>query len=160
MTQHHYKATIEWTGNLGSGTSGYRDYERNHTIQAGNKPVIDCSSDPAFRGDPEKYNPEELFLASLSSCHMLWFLHLCSVEGIIITGYRDEPAGIMMEEKGGRGYFSEVILKPEVTVKEERMAEKLDSLHHKANKMCFIANSCNFEIKHEPKVNIQKPNEI
>lgn len=151
MKQHNYQARIEWTGNKGSGTSGYRDYERSHTIEVEGKPAIETSSDPSFRGDASKYNPEELFLASLSSCHMLWFLHLCSVEGIIVTDYLDEPTGIMEEESDGRGRFTSVTLNPLVTVMEERMQDKLDSIHHEANKMCFIANSCNFKIGHNTK---------
>ncbi|RNC83993.1 MAG: OsmC family peroxiredoxin [Balneola sp.] len=149
MKSHNYQATITWTGNTGSGTASYRDYERSHNIQAGGKPVIESSSDPSFRGDSSKYNPEELFLASLSSCHMLWFLHLCSVEGIIVTGYKDKASGIMTEEKGGSGKFTRVTLHPSVTVLEERMRAKLDSIHHEANKKCFIANSCNFPILHQ-----------
>ncbi len=149
MKSHNYQATITWTGNTGSGTSSYRHYERSHTIQVEGKPIIDSSSDPSFRGDRSKYNPEELFLASLSSCHMLWFLHLCSVEGIIVTGYKDEASGIMTEEKDGRGKFTSVTLHPLVTVLEERMRAKLDSIHHEANKKCFIANSCNFPILHQ-----------
>lgn len=148
MKQHNYQARIEWTGNKGSGTSGYRDYDRSHTIHINGKPVIEASSDPSFRGDPEKYNPEELFLASLSSCHMLWFLHLCSEEGVVVSAYQDEPTGIMEEEKDGRGRFTVVTLNPMVTVKEERMQKKLNSIHQQANRMCFIANSCNFEVKH------------
>ncbi len=148
MKEHNYQATIEWTGNLGQGTSGYKSYERSHSVKINGKEEIEASSDPSFRGDPSKHNPEELFLASLSSCHMLWFLHLCSVEGVVVVDYRDHATGIMLEEKDGRGRFKEVMLNPEVKVTEERMATKLDSIHHKANKMCFIANSCNFPVRH------------
>ncbi len=149
MKDHFYQVKISWKGNLGSGTSGYREYSREHEISVGTKPIIRASSDPTFRGNPELYNPEELFLSSLSSCHMLWFLHLCSVEGIIVVDYQDSAEGIMEEEKDGKGRFKEVTLCPRVTVKEERMAAKVDSIHSKANKMCFIANSCNFSIRHE-----------
>lgn len=150
MKQHKYQSKVIWTGDLGSGTSGYRDYERAHSIQVNGKEEILASSDPSFRGDPKRYNPEELFLASLSSCHMLWVLHLATVEGVIITGYEDAAEGTMEEAKDGSGKFTEVILKPVITVTEERMLTKLDSIHQKANAMCFIANSCNFEVKHEP----------
>ncbi len=139
---------IEWTGNLGEGTSSYKNYERNHSIKVAGKVEIDASSDPSFRGDPTKHNPEELFLSSLSSCHMLWFLHLCSVEGVIVTEYTDQAEGTMTEENDGSGRFTEVTLNPTVTITEERMAAKLDSIHKKANQMCFIANSCNFPVKH------------
>jgi len=150
MKNHHYKITIQWTGNLGTGTSGYRDYERSHIISAENKVVIEGSSDPAFRGDSTKYNPEEMFLSSLSSCHMLWYLHFCSEAGIIVTDYTDEATGIMGETASGSGYFTEVTLHPMVTVAEESMKEKAEQLHHKANEFCFIANSVNFPVKHVP----------
>ncbi len=149
MKSHNYQATITWTGNTGSGTSSYRNYERSHSVQVEGKPIIETSSDPSFRGDPSKYNPEELFLASLSSCHMLWFLHLCTVGGVVVTKYKDEASGTMIEEKDGSGRFTSVTLRPSVTVLEERMRAKLDSIHHEANKKCFIANSCNFPILHD-----------
>lgn len=150
MKNHHYKITIQWTGNQGTGTSGYRAYERSHTISAENKTVIEGSSDPAFRGDRTQYNPEELFLSSLSSCHMLWYLHFCSEAGIIVTDYTDEAIGIMTETASGSGHFTEVTLYPRVTVAEESMIEKAEQLHHKANQYCFIANSVNFPVKHKP----------
>lgn len=152
--EHHYKATIQWTGNKGTGTSGYRNYERSHTISVENKTIIEGSSDPAFRGDKTKYNPEEMLLASLSSCHMLWYLHFCSEEGIIVTEYVDHVTGIMAEEKNGNGYFKEVTLHPVVIVTEESMIEKANSLHHKANEFCFIANSVNFPVNHIPTASI------
>ena len=150
MKKHFYQAKITWKGNQGTGTSGYRNYSRDHEIEVGSKSIIRASSDPSFRGDRELHNPEELFLSSLSSCHMLWFLHLCSVEKVIVVEYIDEAEGIMIESSDGSGKFSEVTLRPRVTVKEERMVEKVDSIHSKANRMCFIANSCNFEVIHDP----------
>lgn len=150
--EHHYTTTIQWTGNKGTGTSNYRDYERSHTIAAGNKPVIEGSSDPAFRGDRTKHNPEDLFLSSLSSCHMLWYLHFCSEEGIIVVDYIDCAKGIMTETDNGSGHFTEIILYPTVTVTEESMIEKARQLHHKANQFCFIANSVNFPVQHMPTV--------
>ncbi|MFC3356442.1 OsmC family protein [Sphingobacterium zeae] len=148
MKNHHYTITVEWTGNQGSGTSGYREYERSHRISAENKAVIEASSDPAFRGDRLKYNPEEMLLSSLSSCHMLWYLHFCSEAGIIVTKYIDEATGIMEETANGSGRFTEATLHPKVTVAEESMVEKAEQLHHKANQYCFIGNSVNFPVKH------------
>jgi organic hydroperoxide reductase OsmC/OhrA len=148
--EHHYKTIIQWTGNKGTGTSGYRDYERSHVISTENKTVIDGSSDPAFRGDKTKHNPEDLFLSSLSACHMLWYLHFCSEAGIIVTDYTDEATGIMTETASGSGHFTEVTLHPAVTVAEASMMEKAEQLHHKANEYCFIANSVNFPVKHIP----------
>ncbi|WP_347219077.1 OsmC family protein [Chryseobacterium sp.] len=152
MKNHHYKIITQWTGNKGTGTSGYRDYERSHTISTDNKTVIEGSSDPSFRGDKTKYNPEELFLSSLSSCHMLWYLHFCSEAGVIVMDYVDEATGIMEETAHGSGHFTEVTLFPIVTVPEESMVEKAKELHHKANEFCFIANSVNFTVKHIPTV--------
>lgn len=153
--EHHYKTTIQWTGNKGTGTNGYRNYERSHTISVENKAIIEGSSDPAFRGDKTKYNPEEMLLASLSSCHMLWYLHFCSEEGIIVTDYKDHATGIMMETANGSGQFTEVTLYPEVIVTDESMIEKANNLHHKANEFCFIANSVNFPVKHNPTVSVK-----
>ncbi|WP_267404992.1 MULTISPECIES: OsmC family protein [unclassified Chryseobacterium] len=150
--EHHYKTTIEWTGNQGTGTDNYRNYERSHTISVENKPIIEGSSDPAFRGDKTKHNPEDMLLSSLSSCHMLWYLHFCSVEGVIVTAYTDNATGIMVEETNGSGHFSEVTLNPTVTVSDESMIEKAKELHYKANEFCFIAKSVNFPVKHIPVV--------
>lgn len=148
--EHHYKTTIQWTGNKGTGTSNYRNYERSHEILTDQKVKIEASSDPAFRGDKTKHNPEDLFLSSVSSCHMLWYLHFCSEVGIIVTDYIDHATGIMEEKANGSGHFTEITLNPIVTVTEESMIEKAKELHHKANEFCFIANSVNFPVKHIP----------
>jgi organic hydroperoxide reductase OsmC/OhrA len=153
--QHDYKLTVRWTGNTGTGTSNYKAYDRSHTIEIENKPDISGSSDPAFRGDKTKHNPEELFLASLSSCHLLWYLHLCAEAGVIVTDYVDNATGIMVETVDGGGHFTEVTLNPIVTVAEKSMIEKANELHKKANELCFIANSVNFPVRHEPTCKIQ-----
>src|SRR5262245_58368368 len=105
--EHHYRIAVEWTGNKGSGTSGYTHYERSHVISAEGKPSISASSDPTFRGDPASYNPEEMLVAALSSCHMLWYLHLASVSGIIVSTYVDHATGTMTETADGGGRFTE-----------------------------------------------------
>jgi organic hydroperoxide reductase OsmC/OhrA len=150
MHKHEYSATIAWTGNKGTGTSHYRAYERSHTITIANKPVIAGSSDPAFRGERKKHNPEELLVASLSACHLLSYLHVCAEEGVIVTGYSDNATGTMLETEDGGGHFTEVRLNPVVTVSEPSMVEKANKLHDKAHKRCFIANSCNFPVNHFP----------
>lgn len=147
--QHQYHSTLEWTGNEGHGTKDYQSYNRSYTLQSADKPMIEGSSDPAFRGDSSKYNPEEMFLFSLSSCHMLWYLHLCAVNGIVVISYKDDAEGTMAEESNGSGRFTEVILRPEVQITDSSKKELALRLHHKANQMCFIANSCNFEVRHE-----------
>jgi organic hydroperoxide reductase OsmC/OhrA len=152
MGEHHYKLTLNWTGNTGTGTSNYRGYERSHTISLDNKPDLLMSSDPAFRGDKTKNNPEELLLASLSSCHMLWYLHLCADAGVVVTDYVDDATGIMTETPDGGGHFTEVMLNPVVTVTENSMIEKATDLHNKAHELCFIARSVNFPVRHTPTV--------
>lgn len=148
--EHHYKATTKWTGNTGTGTDHYRNYERSHLIIIENKSDILGSSDPAFRGDKTKHNPEDLLVSSLSSCHMLWYLHLCSEAGVIVTHYEDHATGIMIENSNGAGQFSEVTLNPIVAVADQSMIDKANELHQKANELCFIANSVNFPVKHHP----------
>ena len=146
---HHYNSKICWTGNNGQGTHHYNSYKRNLVFSVHNKPGIEISADPAFLGDAEKYNPEELFLAALSSCHMLWYLHLCASNGIVVIQYEDDATGTMEEdEKGGR--FTEVILHPRVTITDSNQTAAANALHEQANAFCFIANSCNFPVKHQP----------
>ena len=147
---HNYSLTVKWTGNRGTGTSDYRSYDRNHVIQSELKADIDGSSDPAFRGDKTRYNPEDLLVASLSSCHMLTYLHLCAVGGVVVTAYVDHASGNMVETSDGGGHFIEVTLKPVVTVKDGSMIDKANELHHKAGELCFIASSVNFPVKHQP----------
>lgn len=147
--EHTYNLTVKWTGNNGRGTIDYRSYGRNHQIWAENKEEILASSDPAFRGDRTKYNPEEFLVASLSSCHMLWFLHLCADSGVIVTDYVDKPVGVMVETENGGGKFKEVTLNPTITVTDISMVDKIDGIHRKANELCFIANSVNFPVYHK-----------
>lgn len=155
MKKHNYSIKIEWTGNEGLGTLNYKAYNRNHTIiSEGKYAHIDGSSDPAFMGDKSKYNPEDLFLSSLSACHMLWYLHLCSTYKIIVVEYYDIAQGVMKEDNNGSGKFTEVTLNPIVKITDPSMINKANELHKEANKMCFIANSCNFPIKHNPKTTI------
>ena len=150
MSSHHYKTTTTWTGNRGQGTSEYKAYERSHTISMAGKPDISGSSDPVFRGDKTKHNPEDFFVSSLSTCHMLQYLHLCAVNGVVVIEYIDHATGTMEEDGKGGGHFTEVVLKPVVTVKEKRMIEKANALHDDAHKLCFIASSVNFPVRHKP----------
>lgn len=152
---HHYSLTVEWTGNMGEGTKDYRAYERSHIISVDSKTDLHGSSDPAFRGDIKKHSPEELFVASIAACHMLWYLHLCSDKGIIITAYLDHATATMVETANGGGRFTEVTLHPLVTITMQSMATLAEALHQKANELCFIANSCNFPILHQPVISIQ-----
>lgn len=151
--QHHYAVRIEWTGNRGEGTSAYRAYERSHDISAPGKPVIAGSADPAFRGDAARWNPEDLLVASLSACHMLWYLHLCAGGGIVVTGYSDDAAGAMSESADG-GRFTEVVLRPTVTLAAGADLERARRLHEQAHASCFIANSVNFPVRCEPTLRV------
>lgn len=152
MKQHTYTCRVIWEGNLGTGTSSYQAYSRNHTVKAANKPSIAVSSDTAFRGDPERYNPEELFLSAIASCHMLWYLHLCAVRGIVVMEYGDEPEGILEEREDGTGDFSSVILHPKVLISETSDPELAHELHEEANRYCFIANSLKLRVEHRPSI--------
>jgi organic hydroperoxide reductase OsmC/OhrA len=147
---HTYGVVVTWTGNRGSGTSGYRDYGRDHDVSAAGRPVIAGSSDPLFRGDPARWNPELELVAALSQCHMLWYLHLCAEAGVIVTSYADDAAGTMAEDSDGGGRFTEVVLRPKVTVESPEMTGAAASLHREANARCFIARSVNFPVRHEP----------
>ncbi len=145
--EHNYTIKTEWIGNLGSGTLDYRAYKRDHSISAaGKSAVIAGSSDPSFRGDPKRYNPEELFLSSLSSCHMLWYLHLASVNGITVLEYVDHAEGTMAEDAGGSGRFTSVTLQPHIVIAQADKIEQAKEIHHEAGKKCFIANSVNVPI--------------
>ena len=150
--EHRYAVTVEWTGNQGTGTSNYKAYARDHEIRIDGKPPMPGSSDPGFRGDPARYNPEDLLVASLSGCHMLWYLHLCSTAGIVVMQYVDRAEGTMAEGADGSGRFASVVLKPEITVKPGADLAKAHALHATAHKMCFIANSVNFPVTHEPTI--------
>lgn len=145
--QHQYAVSIVWTGNDGSGTQSYRGYRRDHEITAAGKPAIPGSSDPAFRGDRARYNPEELLVASLSSCHMLWYLHLCAVNGIVVLDYHDDAGGTMQEEADGGGAFVRVELRPRVRIAAGGDRAKALALHEEAHHVCFIARSVRFPVE-------------
>ena len=149
---HTFRVGLDWTGGAGGGTSDYRSYDRSHEIEGAGKPPIPGSSDPAFRGDGSRYNPEELLVASLSACHMLWYLHLCADAGVVVTAYADRAEGTMRLGEDGGGRFEEVTLRPAVTITEASDAGLARSLHERAHHLCFIANSVNFEVRVEPTV--------
>ncbi len=153
--EHFYSVSVQWTGNLGQGTSSYRRYARDHEISALGKPTVMASSDPAFRGDQSRYNPEDLLVASLSACHMLSYLHLCAVSGIVVTDYHDEAKGTMVETEEGGGHFTQVTLRPAVKVASGSNTELALRLHEKAHHLCFIASSVNFPVLCEPSIEVE-----
>jgi organic hydroperoxide reductase OsmC/OhrA len=155
MKRHTYEIRVDWTGNDGQGTSTYRSYRRDHSITAAGKPVLNGSSDPSFRGDATRYSPEDLLVASLSACHMLWYLHLCSVNQISVLEYKDDALGYMDETENGSGAFVRVLLRPNVTIAQGGDPAKAHALHEEAHGFCFIAKSVNFPVEIEPKI-VQK----
>jgi len=151
VNEHSYATRIAWSADGGEGTASYGSYSRDHTIGVDGKPEIPTSSDPAFRGNRGRYNPEELLVASLSSCHMLWYLHLCSVNEIVVREYRDDATGTMQQHEDGTGEFVRVVLRPVATIASGDRDRAL-ALHHDAHRFCFIARSVNFPVDVEPAV--------
>lgn len=146
--EHHYQVKVEWKGNKGSGTESYKAYGRNFEITSGLKGVILGSSDPTFLGDETRWNPEDLIVASASACHKLWYLHLCAESGINVYTYIDRAEGTMRE--GEKGCFTDITLKPEITIRPGDDINRALALHHRAHELCFIANSLNFPITCQP----------
>ncbi|MFC5430663.1 OsmC family protein [Paraburkholderia denitrificans] len=149
--QHKYSVTVQWTGNKGTGTSGYRDYGRDHIIRAGAKPDIPGSSDAAFLGDAARWNPEDLLVAAASACHKLWYLHLCADAGICVLAYVDAAEGTMLDTPD-EGRFTQIVLRPRVTLRTGDDRELAEQLHHTAHAKCYVANSVNFPILCEPAI--------
>jgi organic hydroperoxide reductase OsmC/OhrA len=153
--RHTYTTEVVWTGNLGTGTESYRAYRRTHEVTADGPPPIAGSADPHFRGDADRWNPEQLLLAALSQCHMLAYLHVCAVNGVVVTAYTDRATGTMEETADGGGRFTRVLLRPGVEVADAAMTDKAVALHADAHRMCFIASSVAFPVGHEPVVTVR-----
>jgi organic hydroperoxide reductase OsmC/OhrA len=152
VKQHTYEVQVNWTGNDGQGTKTYRSYRRDHIIMADGKPEIPGSSDPSFRGDRSRYNPEELLVASLSACHMLWYLHLCSVNQVTVVQYEDAASGVMQEHDDGSGEFVRVTLKPTIKILPGQDRARALALHQQAHHLCFIARSVRFPVEIAPEI--------
>ncbi|MEJ1180764.1 OsmC family protein [Pseudarthrobacter sp. NPDC055928] len=150
LGEHRYELTVQWTGNLGEGTSSYRGYSRDHDVLIPGLPVLPGSADPTFHGDRSRYNPEQLLLAALAQCHMLSFLHVAVRHGVIVTDYRDEATGTMRLNRDGSGQFESVTLHPRVTLADPAHVALAEQMHHEANQVCFIARSVNFPVHHDP----------
>lgn len=158
MGSHSYSVVVEWTGNKGTGTSDYRSYSRDHVVTgaAGTVlPPISGSADPAFLGDPGRWNPEQLLLASLSQRHILWYLHLAADAGVVVQSYVDRPVGTMVEHPDGSGEFTEVVLRPHVVISVPDLVETAAGLHEEVSRVCFIARSVNFPVRHEPTISVE-----
>ncbi|MCU1476471.1 MAG: peroxiredoxin [Subtercola sp.] len=149
-SEHHYAVSVHWQGNRGTGTSGYRDYGRQGVIRAEGKIELPSSADRTFHGDADRWNPEELLLAALAQCHMLSYLHVAVQHGVVVIAYEDAAEGTM-EQVGQGGHFTSVTLRPVVTLADASQTELANSLHHEASELCFIAQSVNFAVLHEPR---------
>lgn len=154
---HQFSVDLTWTGARDAGTATYTSYGRDHVLTSGDRPPLPGTSDPGFRGDPSRWSPEDLLVGALSQCHMLWFLHLAANAGVVVVGYTDAASGTMRIEAAGHGQFTEVVLRPRVTVRNATTADGspvddalLQDLHHRAQEHCFIARSVNFPVRHEP----------
>ncbi len=154
--KHHFEVATLWTGNRGSGTLDYRAYNRNFTLKINGKSDILGSSESAFNGDKSLHNPEDLLLAAVSSCHMLWYLHLCSERGVIVLEYTDHASAVMQEEEDGSGRFTSILLAPEVVINSEENLALAEALHEEAGKMCFIANSIQVPIEYKAQITVSK----
>lgn len=143
---HKFPTHIKWTGNRGSGTSTYKAYDRTWDMSASGKDIIHCSNDPMLGGNPSKYNPEDMLIAALASCHMLWYLHLCSEAGVTVLAYEDNPVGIGESEPSGKGKFTEAVLRPKITITADSDADKAVAIHDEIHNYCFIARSVNFPV--------------
>ena len=152
--RHSYTVTVTWTGNKGQGTTGYRAYDRTHRIEAAGKPTLIGSADPAFLGDAGLWSPEDLLVAALAACHKLWYLHLCANAGVVVMQYRDVARGEMQEDHDIAGAFTQVVLRPQVHVAAADQVAKAERLHAEAARRCFIKNSVNFPVDHEPTVTV------
>jgi organic hydroperoxide reductase OsmC/OhrA len=147
---HEYRINSRWTGNLGSGTSAYTAYSRAHECTGeGKSAPIPGSSDPAFRGDPARYSPEELLVAAIANCHMLWVLHLCADAGIVVTEYADEAWGEMLEHADGSGEMTRVVLRPRLRISDMGRAPEMAAIHERAHAVCCLARSVRFPVEHE-----------
>lgn len=155
--EHRYSVRTTWTGDRGTGTSGYRDYDRSASLEIAGKPPLAASADKPFRGDPTSWNPEDLLLAALSQCHLLSYLHACVTVGVVVVAYEDDAAALMVEDGRGGGAFREVMLRPRVTVADESMVDAATAAHAQAHEWCFIANSVNFPVRHEAIVRVATP---
>lgn len=150
LQEHHYAAEIRWTGNLGSGTSGYRSYSRDHEVHVDGPGLLPGTADPTFRGSRDRWNPEQLLLAAVAQCHMLSYLHVAVKAGVVVTGYQDAASGTLRLNRDGSGEFTRMVLHPHVELEDEGQADLADSLHAEANRLCFIARSLAFPVDHEP----------
>lgn len=148
---HHYQVRITWTGNTGEGTANYNSYRRDHEISGTEQaPILGTTEVPKFH-DSKRYTPDELLVASLSACHMMWLLHLCADAGITVTSYVDDARGRMIQA-GRSGHFTDVTLYPVMKITDATRIQDAEKLHEQAGELCNIAKSVNFPVHCKPTV--------
>ncbi len=157
LSDHSYNVTLRWTGNLGTGTSGYREYSRENEVTASGPPLLPGTADPTFHGQKDRWNPEQLLLAALSQCHMLSYLHMAVKAGVRVTAYEDAAEGFLRLNRDGTGEFTSAVLHPRVTVAGQEDLDRAGALHAQASAACFIARSVNFPVHHEPVMVLADP---
>ena len=151
--QHEYTASLVWTGARSGPTSSYAGYSREYEFRSAGKPTIRGSADAHFRGDASLYNPEDLLVVALSTCHLLSYLADCSRAGVHVVSYEDDARGTMAM-KDGKMRFIDVLLKPRVTVARGTDLDKARALHEQAHAGCYVASSVNFPVRHEATVTV------
>ncbi len=121
---------------------------KTHQVFIDDKSPLTVSAAKAFKGDETKYNPEDLLLSALASCHMMSYFYVCAQNGIELIDYKDEAVGVLELKADGSGAFTSVVLNPVVTISKSEMIDKAVSLHKEAHSICFIAHPCNVLISH------------
>jgi organic hydroperoxide reductase OsmC/OhrA len=151
--EHVFECRLDWTGAANGAVKDYASYSREVRVEIAGKPALRASAAEVFRGDASLWNPEDMLVASLSTCHCLSYLALAARAGIPVTAYEDDARGTMdLVDKVMR--FTRVLLRPKVTLAAgaEAHVDKARALHTKAHHECFIASSVNFPVDHEPTI--------
>jgi organic hydroperoxide reductase OsmC/OhrA len=154
--EHRFECRLVWTGAMKGGTTSYDAYSRECRVDFPGKPSVRATAASVFRGNPALPNPEDLLVASLSICHFLSYVALCARGGVNVIGYEDEAVGMMSRFERGF-HFTDVLLKPRVTIAAGSDPEKARALHHGAHESCFIASSVNFPVRNEPVITVAAP---
>ncbi|MBX9889233.1 MAG: OsmC family protein [Flavobacteriaceae bacterium] len=147
--KHFFKAKLNWSSKEQPTPSATKMYTKSHSIVIEEKEMMQVSAAKAFKGDPSLYNPEDLLLSSVVSCHMMSYLYVCQQNGIEVLSYQDNAEATLEVLDNGSGRFIEVRLFPKVIISNKEQIAQAIHLHKEANKLCFIANSCNFPIVHQ-----------
>lgn len=148
--RHTFEAHLSWTKPDEASSNRKRIYGKTHLMQINGKQDLTISAAKAFKGDPALHNPEDQLLSSIMSCHMMSFLYVCSQHNMEVFSYKDKATAILETYEDGSGKIVSVSLFPQVIIADHNQIELANALHVKANKLCFIANSCNFPVQHEP----------